>query len=98
MAVSGSELDAIVEAVSRAGLGYYEVIPPSEGVDRWDVVFTSLAGLQATGIAMDGRSSHQNLLTDIARVGATRRAAKADMPRLQAIFARWREEDQRKRR
>jgi hypothetical protein len=74
------ELDAIAAAVDRAGLGPHEVIPPQPGgADRWDVLFTMLPGVRARGIAFDGRSSFQNLLADIAAVGAARRATKIDI-------------------
>jgi len=76
------ELDAIAAAVDRAGLGPHEVIAPQPGgADRWDVLFTMLPDIRARGIAFDGHSSFANLLADIARVGAIRRATKVDIPK-----------------
>lgn len=74
------QLEAIAASVDRAGLGPHEVIAPQPGgADRWDVLFTMLPDIRARGIAFDGRSSFQNLLADIAAVGAARRATKIDI-------------------
>lgn len=88
------ELETIAKTVDEAGLGSFEVIPPQPGgADRWDVRFVMAPGIafsQATGIAFDGRSSFENLLRAIKRVGIARKAVNVDLPRMQARFEQWR--------
>lgn len=67
------QLEHLLAKINRLGLGQYSVIPPSAGVDRWDVTFDQTPSLTARGIAYDGKSSFENLLTDVARVAAVYR-------------------------
>lgn len=72
------QLERLIETVNRLGLGQFSVIPPSEWVDRWDVTFDQMTPpLTARGIAFDGKSSFDQLLTDVARVASVYRQSRA---------------------
>jgi len=76
------QLNHLVETVNRLGLGQFSVIPPSEFVDRWDVTFDQMTPpLTARGIPFNGKTSFEQLLSDVARVAAVYRRSRAGIRR-----------------
>lgn len=93
--ISDRQLEQIAKAADRAALGHYTITATAEdGLDFWAVEFAG--GRKAVGFPTPGRTGLDNLLVDIHTLGAVYKAARVDLPGLRAIFARWREEDQRR--